>query len=105
MESIEKRIEIAGQKWMQAKSAEDTGDFQLAYNRYTVAHDIIMDCARLHQRAHEYLRRINWKMGNYGELVTDWMLHLFAPLGVFELVSCLSKNGTFGSLICKRTAP
>jgi hypothetical protein len=104
MESIEKRIEIAEQKWAQGKSAEDAGDFHVAYNHYTFAHDTIMDCARLHQRAHEYLRRINWKMGNYGELVTDWLLHLFAPLGVFELVSYLSKTGTFGSLICKRTA-
>ena len=104
MESINIRIQIAESLWQAGVEAEKSGNYALAYQHHTEAHDLIMDCARLHQLAHEHLRRVNFKLGNYGELVTDWLLHLFAPLGVFELVSRLSKTDALGSLICKRNA-
>lgn len=99
---IEKRIRLAEDLWSQGEKAEGLGDNALAYQLYTQAHDAIMDCAKFHQRAHTYLRRVNLKLGNYGELGTDWLLHLFAPLGVFELVSYFSKTDAFGSLLCSR---
>jgi hypothetical protein len=100
--SIEHRTEQANRLWNKALDAEFLEDYAQAYDLHTEAHDLIMDCARLHQTAHVHLRRVNLKLGNYGELTTDWLLHLFAPLGVFELVSYFSKSGTFGSEFCKR---
>ena len=102
MKSIEQRAEEANRLWSNALSAESLGDYTHAYSLHTEAHDLIMDCARLHHAAHVHLRRVNLKLGNYGELTTDWLLHLFAPLGVFELVSYFSKSGVFGSEFCKR---
>ena len=102
MDSIEQRAEEADRLWHKALDAETLGDYAQAYDLHTKAHDLIMDCARLHQAAHFHLRRVNLELGNYGELITDWLLHLFAPLGVFELVSYFSKSGVFGSEFCKR---
>src|SRR5262245_61351544 len=102
MNTIEERARIADQLWASATRAEALGNYLQAYDLHTEAHDLIMDCARLHQVAHVHLRRVNLKIGNYGELATDWLLHLFSPLGVFELVSYFSKTGTFGTLFCKR---
>lgn len=104
METLEIRIQKARECWSLGYSAEENGDFSLAYEFYTQAHDLIMDCAIHHQKAHEELRRINWKIGNYGELATDWLLHLFAPLGVFELVSYFAKTEAYRNIICKRSA-
>ena len=101
---IEERIEQAEKLWEQGAQAESANDYNLAYTLYTQAHDTIMDCARLHKRAHENLRRVNLKLGNYGELTTDWLLHLFTPLGVFEAVSYFSKTDAFGSVLCKRNS-
>jgi hypothetical protein len=102
MESIEQRAEDANRLWCNAQSAESLGDYTQAYKLHTEAHDLIMDCARLHQVAHVHLRRVNLKLGNYGELTTDWLLQLFAPLGVFELVSYFSKSAVFCTKFCKR---
>lgn len=104
MEAINNRIQTAESLWLLGAEAESTGNYALAHQHYTEAHDLIMDCAKLHQLSHEKLRRVNLKLGNYGELITDWLLHLFAPLGVFELVSRLAKTGAFGAMICKRNA-
>ncbi len=104
MKSIEERINRAETLWLSGETAEASGNYSLAYTRYTEAHDEIMDCARLHQRAHEKLRRINLKLGNYGELITDWLLHLFAPLGVFELVSRRLKTDAQFAESCRRKA-
>jgi hypothetical protein len=104
MKAIEERAEAAHRLWRVALEAESLGDYAKAYSLHTEAHDLIMDCARLHQAAHVHLRRVNLRLGNYGELATDWLLHLFAPLGVFELVSYFSKSGVFGSEFCKRSA-
>ena len=104
METIELRIDTAEHLWHSGAQAESTADYALAYQLYTEAHDLIMDCAQLHQRAHEQLRRVNIKLGHYSELSGDWLLHFLAPLGVFELVAWLSKTDAFGSALCKREA-
>ena len=99
---IEIRAEQAKTLWREGSAAEEQAQFDQAYALYTEAHDLIMDCARMHQQAHEHLRRVNLRLGNYGELATDYLLHLFAPLGVFELVSYFSKTDAHGSDLCKR---
>lgn len=102
MESLEARIGKADKCWARGLTSEQDGELQLAYQSFTEAHDLISDCAKHHQKAHEHLRRINHKIGNYGELIIDWLLHLFAPLGVFELVSYFAKTEAFRSALCKR---
>ncbi len=104
MQPIEQRVLNAQTLWDQGREAESAGDYQSAYSLYTQAHDQVIDCASFHQYAHERLRVVNWKLGHYGELITDWLLHAFAPLGVFALVSYFAKSGTFGSDICKQNA-
>lgn len=102
MKPITERIQYAEVIWAAGAAAEVAGDYAQAYALYTEAHDLIMDCAQLHQRAHEQLRRVNWKLGNYGELITDWLLHLFAPLGVFELVSRRLNTDARFAAVCQR---
>ena len=102
MESLDIRAERAEALWHRGRKAEHNSEFQTAYECYTQAHDLIMDCARLHQRAHVELRRVNWKLGNYGELTTDWLLHLFAPFGVFELVARFAKTDARFAEMCRR---
>jgi hypothetical protein len=104
MDSIEQRIKKAEGLWRSGEQAEHTQDYALAYRLYTEAHDVIMDCARLHQNAHVRLRRLNLKLGNYRELMGDWFLHIVAPLGVFELIAYLAKADGAGSVLCKRNA-
>ena len=102
MDTITTRANQAEHLWQQGREAEQRRDFRRAYALYTEAHNLIMDCARLHQHAHTHLRRVNWKLGNYGELTTDWLLHLFAPLGVFELVSYFAKTDARFAEMCRR---
>jgi hypothetical protein len=102
MASIEQRIEKAEALWKSGAQAELEQDYALAYQLYTEAHDGIMDCAKLHQYAHQQLRRVNLKLGNYTELMGDWFLHFLAPLGVFELVAYFAKTDAFSSVLCKR---
>ena len=105
MKPITERIPHAEKLWAAGAKVEAASDYAQAYSLYTEAHDEIMDCAQLHQRAHEQLRRVNWKLGNYGELITDWLLHLFAPLGVFELVSRrLNTDARFAEMCQRRAA-
>ena len=68
---IEIRIKQAEQLWTQASAAESENNLTVAYQLCTEAHDLIMDCAKYHQISHEKLRKINFKIGNYGALITD----------------------------------
>ena len=104
MASIEERIAKAEALWHSGAQAELTLDHALAYRLYTEAHDAIMDCPRLHQDAHVRLRRVNLKLGHYRELLGDWFLHMFAPLGVFELVAYFARSDGASSALCKRNA-
>ncbi len=104
MEAIEQRIEKAEALWQRGAQAELSQDYATAYRLYTEAHDGIMDCPRLHQNAHVQLRRVNLKLGNYTELLGDWFLHIFAPLGIFEVVAYFAKSDGSVSALCKRNA-
>lgn len=100
---IDTRIHQAQELWARGALAEASGDYAQAYTLYTSAHDLIIDCALLHEQAHQRLRRVNLRLGNYGELLTDWTLALFAPLGVFSWVAWSARRagGWFHSA-CKR---
>lgn len=99
---IEKRIDQAEKLWAEGDQAKLEDDYRLAYQLYTQAHDLVVDCAKHHQRAHKKLRTVTFKVGRYGEFVTDNATQLLAPLGIFELVSYLAKTEGFGSELCKR---
>ena len=101
-QTINDRIRQAEILWAQGHIAEQQKNYKDAYALYTAAHDLVADCARLHQHAHGQLRRINWHLGHYGELLTDWALHFFAPLGVFEMVSYFSRQSGWLHNACKR---
>ena len=103
MASIEQRIEQAETLWRSGAKAELTHNYALAYRLYTQAHNAIMDCPKLHQHAHVQLRRVNFKLGHYTELLGDWFLHLFAPLGIFEVVAYFARTDGAGSKLCKRS--
>lgn len=101
--SIDTRIQQAHTLWAQGQAAEAKGEWHQAYRLYTSAHDLIIDCAALHQQAHEHLRRANLRLGHYGELMTDWALALFAPLGVFRWVAYAQrKSGGWMHAACRR---
>ena len=42
--------------WEQGLAAEAEEDLAEAYTLFTEAHDLIMDCPRLHEHAHHQLR-------------------------------------------------
>ena len=102
MTPIETRAEQASLLWQQGMAAEAMGDLHRAYALFTEAHDLVIDCANLHRKAHEHLRGVNLKLGNVVELATDWALHCFAPLGVFELVAYFAKSDAARSVICRQ---
>jgi len=99
---IEIRIEKARQLWEAGAQAVERKQWQQAWQLYTEAHDLITDCAQLHQQSHEKLRVVNWKLGNYGELFADWALHCLAPLGVFALVARKAKSQAWRDAHCHR---
>lgn len=89
---IDSRIRQAQQCWAQGQAAEAQGQYRQAYELFTAAHDLVIDCPELHGYAHKQLRRVNWQIRNFGELMTDWALAVFAPLGVFHLVAYFSRS-------------
>lgn len=102
MERLAIRIEQAQQLWEMGKQAEDLQNYGRAHELYTEAHDLVVDCARLHQKAHERLRVVNLKLGNYGDLITDWSLHYVAPLKVFEIVAYFARSEGHIAAFCRR---
>jgi len=102
MRPIDERVKEAEALWVQGREAETMGDFKRAYELCTAAHDLVTDCPAYHRTAHIRLRRINLKIGNYGELISDWALHFLAPLGVFEMVAHFQKSGARLAGACRR---
>ncbi|MGJ8670539.1 MAG: hypothetical protein ACSHXK_13690 [Oceanococcus sp.] len=101
---IDERVITAQQLWKEALDAEASGRYARAYELHTQAHDLVLDCAKMHQQAHQHLRRVNKILGNYTELVTDSVLLFLAPVGIFELIAYFSKTDSVGHGICKRKA-
>ncbi len=88
--------------WQQGLLDEQAGRLDAAYAHYRLAHDLVVDCPRLHEVAHEHLKRLNTRRRAWRELMTDLVLLGLAPLGVFEGVAWLMKRQVLGGVICAR---
>lgn len=102
METFKERHERAQEAWRAGLLQEASGDVAAAYGNFRVAHDLVVDCPRLHQAAHRHLRRINAKRRSYRELATDMFLLGLAGVGSFELVALLMQGRVLGGRVCRR---
>lgn len=98
--TITERANAARHSWVAGRQLEGLGFFDEAYLKYTTAHDLVIDCPRMHWQAHRHLARINWKRRNIGELIEDRLLLCFAPLGVFVLIAWLLKRNVLKESFC-----
>lgn len=87
MKGIETRSADAARLWQLGDAALATGNPELAYRKYTEAHDLVVDCPPLHIRAHRKLREVTRYRRPRTEYYTDNVLLWLAPLGVFELIA------------------
>jgi hypothetical protein len=88
--------------WRLAMQDEQAGRLNEAYEHMRRAHDMVVDCPRLHHMAHQHLRRLNIKRRAWRELVTDLVLLGLAPLAIFEIVAFMMKRQVLGGVICAR---
>jgi hypothetical protein len=88
--------------WQQGLAHEQAGRLDLAYCHFRLAHDLVVDCPRLHQVAHQHLRRLNLQRRAWRELLTDVLLLGLAPLAIFEAVAFLMKRQVLGGAVCAR---
>jgi len=87
MEDIENRRTRAVMLWQAGNAALQAGDGAEAYVQFTSAHDLIMDCPRLHLEAHRQLRQVTRFHRDKREFWTDTVLIWLAPLGIFALIA------------------
>jgi len=102
MNTIQSRAAEAETAWREGAQHAQRGDLEAAYQAYRTAHDLVVDCPRLHQRAHRQLRQLNWQRRSYRELAIDQLLLGFAPIGIFEIVAYLMTGQVLGSVMCSR---
>jgi len=101
--TTDERIQHAETAWQQGRLCEDRGDLAGAHRHYRVAHDLVVDCPRLHQRAHEHLQRVNWQRHAWREWLTDQFLLKLAPVAAFEIVAFLMTRQVLGGKVCARS--
>lgn len=104
MKAFDQRNILVQEAWHEGLIHEERGDLDAAYESFRVAHDLVVDCPRLHQVAHRHLSRINARRRSYRELATDLFLLGLAGAGSFELVAFLLKGQVLGGLVCGRGA-
>ena len=51
-----------------------------AHERYRAAHDLAVDCPRLHELAHRHLQQVNWQRRQLKEWAIDTTLLVLSPL-------------------------
>ncbi|NGY05714.1 hypothetical protein [Solimonas terrae] len=88
--------------WRQGDARVTAGEGAEAYRLYTQAHDLIMDCPSLHERAHRKLARVSARHGHRGEIIIDKLLVWLAPLGVFEAIAAAQRSTVAGLAACRR---
>ena len=101
MEDIELRAEEASRLWAAGDSALTSGYPEGAYRLYTQAHDLIMDCAPLHEAAHRKLRIVTRQRSPRWDFYTDTLLLALAPLGIFHLISFALRSKVGASALCR----
>ena len=104
MQTIETRMLEAEALWRDGDALADVGDGAAAYRLYTQAHDLIMDCPSLHERAHRKLQRVSARHGHRGEIIIDKLLVWLAPLGVFEAIAMAQRSAVAALVACRRRA-
>ena len=104
-EPLSERSDDARTLWSAGDDAFRTGNLARAYWLYTQAHDLIVDCPRLHLEAHRKLIRVTALHKDKREFLTDWLLIKLAPLGVFEIVAFAMRSTVRGAADCRRAAP
>lgn len=104
MDPIASRAAQAEQLWSQGLAAFERGERARSYALYTQAHDLVTDCAKLHIRAHQYLRTVTREHGHRGEWWTDRVLLALAPFGMFELIAWYFRSRVGADARCRRGA-
>ncbi|NKF20839.1 hypothetical protein [Solimonas marina] len=99
---LEQRMLEADRLWRRGDAFVEAGDGAAAYRLYTEAHDLIMDCPSLHERAHRKLARVSARHGHRGEIVVDKLLAWLAPLGVFEAIAMAQRSSVTFAAACRR---
>lgn len=102
MQTIDVRMLEAEQLWRDGDALVAAGDGVAAYRLYTQAHDLIMDCPSLHERAHRKLQGVSAQHGHRGEIIIDKLLVWLAPLGVFELIAMAQRSSVTFVAACRR---
>lgn len=106
MTTIEAELAVrmleAERLWRDGDALVAAGDGAAAYRIYTQAHDLIMDCPSLHERAHRKLARVSAQHGHRGEIVIDKLLIWLAPLGVFEAIAMAQRSTVVTLAACRR---
>lgn len=100
---IKDRVAEAESTWTDALALEQLGQFEAAYIKFTHAHDLVIDCPKMHWRSHQHLARINWKRKNIRELIEDRLLLSVAPFGIFVLIAYLLKKQVIREEFCTGT--
>jgi hypothetical protein len=103
MDDIDTRAANAGSLWTRGDQAMAKGDRDLAYRLYTEAHDLVVDCARLHIRAHQKLQSVTRFHASRKEYITDRVLLALAPFGLFELIAFYFRSRVGQSAHCRRS--
>lgn len=101
LSDIERRAAQAQVWWARGDAALASNDLAGAYRDYTAAHDLITDCAALHEKAHRKLKAVTRTHGARGEYWTDCMLLALAPLGVFRWIELAFRSKVRGSELCR----
>jgi hypothetical protein len=94
--------EQAEAAWHQGLQAERAGRLDEAHAHFRQAHDLVVACPRMHQRAHQHLCRINLRRRAWRELGIDLLLLMLAPFYGFELVAHALQGQVLGGKLCKR---
>ena len=101
MDEFEARQALACSLWAKGDACLEAGDRDAAYAHYTTAHDLIMDCPRLHLAAHRRLRRVTRFHRDKREFLTDTLLVRLAPLGIFEVIAFAMRSKVLRIALCR----
>lgn len=104
MDEFEARQARAIALWNEGDACLERGDRDGAYAHYTTAHDLIMDCPRLHLAAHRHLRQVTRFHRDKREFWTDTILIRLAPLGIFEAISFAMRSKVWRMALCRHGA-
>ena len=104
MDDFESRQARALALWQTGNACLREGNGAEAYAQFTAAHDLIMDCPRLHLEAHRQLRQVTRLHRDKREFWTDTLLVWLAPLGVFELLAFAMRSRVRRLALCRHEA-